>query len=994
MSATPAFLTGPGWSNIPYFTLLQVILHGPMPKNAGNSLRAELEESLKRKFEGEVRFDNLSRTLYSTDASNYRIEPVGVAIPRTEADVAAAVETALGLGIAILPRGGGTSLAGQAVGHALVIDFSKYINDVLDVDTETRTVRVQPGIYIEQLNRRLTPSGLMFGPDPSTVRIATVGGVVGNNATGAHSILYGMAGDNVAAARILLDGSPLELSALAENEFQARSKESSPAGTLFRNLSLLREKYGEAIERDFPKHWRRASGYSLNYLIEPPFNPAKLLAASEGTLGIATEYTLGLVPKPAHTGLVILQFGTIISAMEAVPGILTQAPSAIELIDSMLIGLTRAHAGFRPMLSFVEGEPEAILVVEFYGESEAEVKKKADSLVTSLRDRGIGCGINLALGVAEQANVWGVRRAGLGIMMSRRDEHRPIPCIEDVSVPVDMLPEYVRDVSELIMRLGTTAGFYGHASAGCLHIRPLVNLKSGKGKSMMKELMDEALELALRYGGVMSGEHGDGIQRSYLNERLFGPVLYGAMRELKAAFDPRGLFNPGKVVNSGSPLENLRYRDNSAPYQIRTGLDWSADGGFSEAVGMCNGQGVCRKLGEGIMCPSYMATRDEMDTTRARANALRAVLTGGLGSDSLDGSEMHSVFDLCISCKACKTECPSRVDAAKMKTEFLYNYHGKNGMSLRDRMFSDVHDTSRVASFAPWLSNALIGNPVTKLLLSRLGIHPARTLPRLSGQTFTDWFYGRPKRTAHSGKKVVFFHDTWVMYYHPEVGKSAVELLEASGFEVLLVRGRACCGRPMLSKGMIDHARNMALRNVTLLASYVREGIPVIGTEPSCVLTFRDEYPDLLPGNEDARFLASNSYMLTEFLYRVYPETGPGIAWKTDAPEVLYHGHCHERSLSGVTDAMGMLAAAGCRAGESGAGCCGMAGSFGYEKEHYDISRTIGEDRLFPAVRKTSPQTIIAVSGVSCRHQIEHFTGREVKHVAEILAELIRKDVR
>lgn len=964
-----------------------------MPEPAENLIHEELEVLLKKTIKGEVRFDKMTRTLYSTDASNYRIEPVGVVIPRTEEDAAAAVETALRLGVAILPRGGGTSLAGQAVGHALVVDFSKFMNDILDLNTETRTVRVQPGICLEQLNRRLKPTGLMFGPDPSTVRIATVGGVVGNNATGAHSILYGMAGDNVAAARILLDGSPLELNALTESELETRSKESGPAGTLFKNLSQLREKYSEAIERDFPKHWRRASGYSLNYFLESPFNPAKLLASSEGTLGIATEYTLRLVPRPAHTGLVILQFGSIIAAMEAVPGILSQAPSAIELIDSMLINLTRAHAGFSPLLSFVEGEPEALLVVEFYGESDTEVKKKADSFVTSLRDKGVGCGINLALGAAEQANVWGVRRAGLGLMMSRRDEYKPIPCIEDVSVPVATLPEYVRGVSELIKRLGTTAGFYGHASAGCLHIRPLVNLKSGRGVQTMKELMDEAFKLALKYGGVMSGEHGDGIQRSYLNERLFGLVLYGAMRELKAAFDPRRLFNPGKVVDSGSPLENLRYENRSTPYQMRTGLDWSADGGFPEAVGMCNGQGVCRKLGEGIMCPSYMATRDERDTTRARANALMSVLSGGLGRNSLYGSEMHGVFDLCISCKACKTECPSRVDAAKMKTEFLYNYHGKNGMSPRDRMFSDIHNASRAASLAPGLSNALIGNPVTNLLLSRLGIHPSRTLPRLSGQSFTDWFYGRPKRTATSGKKVVFFHDTWVTYYQPGVGKAAVELLEASGFEVVLVRERACCGRSMLSKGRIEPARGMALKNVSLLAPYVREGIPVVGTEPSCVLTFRDEYPDLLPGNEDARLLAGNSYMLTEFLSRVHPESGPGIAWKTDAPEVLYHGHCHERSLSGVTDALSMLAAAGCRVEESGAGCCGMAGSFGYEKEHYDISKTIGEDRLFPAVRKTPPQTIIAVSGVSCRHQIEHFTGREVKHVAEILAGLIRKDV-
>ncbi len=956
--------------------------------------RAELESELRKAITGEVCFDTLSRTLYSTDASNYEIEPVGVVIPRTEEDAAAAVDTARKLGFAILPRGGGTSLAGQAVGEALVIDFSKYLNSVIEINPEAKTARVQPGVYIEQMNRQLGRYGLMFGPDPSTVRIATAGGVVGNNATGAHSILYGMAGDNVEAARILQGGNPIELRALGEDGLLARAKEGGSAGLLFKSLAALREKYSEAIKRDFPKHWRRASGYSLNYFLESPFNPARLLAGAEGTLGVATEFTLKLVPRSEFTGLAILQFGSIISAMEAVPEILGHSPSAIELIDSMLINLARSHAGFSAMLSFVDGEPEALLVVEFYGASEAEVRKKTGGLAASLKERTGVRKINYAFSPEEQANIWGVRRAGLGIMMSRRDDHKPIPCIEDVSVPVDRLPEYVRDVSELIKRLGTTAGFYGHASAGCLHIRPLVNLKTGGGVLMMKELMDEAFKLALRYGGVMSGEHGDGCQRSYLNEKLFGAELYRAMKGLKEAFDPEGIFNPGKVVDHARPDENLRYKNRSGSIEIRTGLDWSSDNGFPQAVGMCNGQGVCRKLGEGVMCPSFMATRDERDSTRARANALRAVLSGELGKEALIGKEMHGVFDLCISCKACKTECPSRVDAAKMKTEFLSNYNAAHGMSMRDRVLSDVHEASRIASLAPGLSNILIGNPVTRLILSGIGIHRERSLPKVAGESFTAWFDARKARPKTSGRKVLFFHDTWVTYYHPEVGKSAVELLEAAGYEVLLERRRACCGRPMLSKGRIEQAREMARKNVSLLAKYAAEGIPVVGTEPSCILTFRDEYPDLLPGDGDAKSLAGNSFLLEEFLYRAQGGRGPGIEWSGDAQEVLYHGHCHERSLTGVEAPLGMLGLAGIRARESGAGCCGMAGAFGYESEHYEVSRTIGEDRLFPAVRTASPETVIAVSGVSCRHQIEHFTGRKVKHIAEVLAGRINKHAR
>jgi FAD/FMN-containing dehydrogenase/Fe-S oxidoreductase len=959
----------------------------------GTQALPELEASLKKKLEGEVRFDRMSRLLYSTDASNYEIEPVGIVIPRTDEDVSKTLEAAREFGVSILPRGGGTSLAGQAVGEALVIDFSKYLNRILEINLESKIVRAEPGIYIEQLNRALKPYGLMFGPDPSTARIASAGGAVGNNATGAHSILYGMTGDNIEAAKILTGQyGALDLGALSNEELRERSNGSGHGAALYNKLHTLREKYSDAIRRDFPKHWRRASGYSLNYFLDTSLNPAKLLAGAEGTLGIATEFTLRLVPRPAFTGLAMLQFGSLVSAMEAVPGILERNPSAIELIDSMFIRLTREHVGFSAMLSFIEGEPEAVLAVEFYGESEGEVKKKIDALASSANS---GRKINFALSPEEQAKVWAVRKAGLGIMMSRRDAHKPVPCIEDVSVPVGRLPEYVRDVSELIGRLGTTAGFYGHASAGCLHIRPLVNLKTGDGIQMMRELMDGALDLALRYGGVMSGEHGDGLQRSYLNERLFGSELYGAMKELKEAFDPAGIFNPGKVVGSRMPEDDLRYWKRPGPVEIGTHLDWSTDNGFAEAVEMCNGQGVCRKLGEGIMCPSYMVTRDENDTTRARANALRAVLYGEMGVGALSGEEVQGVFDLCISCKACKTECPSRVDAAKMKAEFLAHYHAAHGISLRDRFFADVHVMSRIGSLAPRLSNMLIGNAVTKGLLSRIGISRERTLPLLSREGFTGWFYGRKRPCLQpTGKKAVFFHDTWVTYYHPEVGKAAVELLEAAGYEVVLVAERMCCGRPMLSKGVIAPAREWAQTNVSLLAPYARRSIPVIGTEPSCVLTFRDEYPDLLPGSEDARILAANSFLLEEFLHRLKLEGDLAIKWKGGPAEVLYHGHCHERALSGIEAPLEMLSLAGTKPRESGSGCCGMAGSFGYESEHYDISRTIGEDRLFPAVRSSSPGTIIAVSGISCRHQIGHFTGRNVKHIAEVLAERISKDGR
>ncbi len=955
---------------------------------AANSHKRDLEAVLKKSLEGEVRFDTLSRMLYSTDASNYQIEPVGVVVPRSAEDVIKTVETCTAHGVPMLPRGGGTSLAGQAVGHAVVMDYSKYMNNVLEVDTEARTVRTEPGIYLEQLNLQMRRYRLMFGPDPSTARVATVGGAVGNNSTGAHSILYGMAGDNVIAAKAIVNGTEyMDLQMLSEKDFEARAR----GGGLFTKLYDLRNEYSGIIGEQFPRHWRRASGYSLNYFLEAPFNPARLLAGSEGTLGIVTELTLKLVPKPAFTGLSILQFGNVLDAMQAVPLMLKLNPSAVELIDSMLICLTRQHATYRKMLSFVEGEPEALLVVEFYGESEAEIRGKIQNVTAFVMDKNIRCTVTTAVSPEAQANVWGVRRAGLGLIMSTRNEHRPITCIEDLSVPVEQLPAFVADITALFKRLGIRAAFYGHASAGCLHIRPLVNLKSGDGVTLMKELMEEGLKLVLKYGGVLSGEHGDGIQRSYLNAKLFGPELYGIMKELKTTFDPGGLFNPGKVVNASQPNENLRYDQTYKPYDLKTYLDWSSDNGFAGGVEMCNGQGVCRKLGEGIMCPSYMATRDERDTTRARANALRAVLSGRKGKEYLMGRDMKKVFDLCISCKACKSECPSGVDAAKMKLEFLAHHNEKNGIRLRDRFFGDVHRASVIASRAPALSNLLIDNPVTKSLMSALGVASERSLPLLAEESFTNWFMKRKRvQRASTHGKAIYFHDTWAGYYQPEAGKAAVDLFEAAGFEVVIVENRECCGRPMLSKGILEPVKEMATRNASLLAPYAKAGIPVVGTEPSCILTFRDEYPHLLPGDENVEILSKNSYMLDEFLYGLHSRGELEITWKPDGPNVLYHGHCHERALKGTGTALEMLRLAGCTAWESGAGCCGMAGSFGYESEHYGISRIIGEDRLFPAVRQAGPETVIAVSGVSCRHQIEHFTERKTKHIAEVLAERIK----
>jgi Fe-S oxidoreductase len=638
-----------------------------------------------------------------------------------------------------------------------------------------------------------------------------------------------------------------------------------------------------------------------------------------------------------------------------------------------------------------------VLVVEFYGETEAEIAQKAERLKQHLIHRGVRTTVDpvVVLDQKRQEDVWSVRKAGLGLLMSIRGDHKPIPVIEDVSVPVEHLPEFVGAVEELVAAHGTTAAYYAHASAGCLHIRPLIDLKTVQGVAAMKDMAYAASQLARRFGGVMSGEHGDGLQRSELNELIFGPELYAAMREFKRIWDPRGLMNPGKKVDAPPLTENLRYGPSYHAKEPKTYLDFSAEGGFARAVEMCNGAAVCRKLKAGTMCPSFMATRDEKDSTRGRANALRDVLAGGILEDSsLASKEVYDVLDLCLSCKACKTECPSSVDMAKLKTEFLAHYHDEHGTPLRSQVFGHIHDLSRLASpFAPFVNLGMrlgLDRPVKRAL----GVAPERSLSRFASRTFTERWHEHQRLHASSTREtrgqVVYFHDTFAEYNYPHIGMAAVTLLEAAGFEVVIEERRACCGRPMLSKGLIEEARELARRNVEILASYAQQGIPIVGTEPSCILTLRDEYPDLLADDPNVAVIAQEAYMIDEFLAKLDAAGDLGIVWKDGSgPDVLFHGHCHQKALIGIGPSMAMLATAGCAAKESGAGCCGMAGSFGYEAEHYDVSRKIGEERLFPAVEAAGEATIVSVAGVSCRQQLEHFTGRHARHIAQVLAERI-----
>jgi FAD/FMN-containing dehydrogenase/Fe-S oxidoreductase len=955
-----------------------------------------LEAELSARIQGEVRFDRVSRMLYSTDASNYQIEPVGVVIPKSNDDIIAAISLAASHGVPILPRGGGSSLAGQAVGAALILDTSKYLNRVIDIRPEAQTVTVEPGINLDMLNRQLKPHGLMFGPDPSSSNRATIGGVVSNNSAGAHSILYGMTADHVISTRAqLAEGGTVDLAGGSFEDIVKRAQADDATGRLLSRLLTFRTERHDLIARDFPPHWRRSTGYSLNEFLkeDDSFNPARLLASSEGSLATLLNVTLNVVPLPTKTALVLLQFADLIEAMEATNAILEVEPSAIELMDRMLISLTRLQPAYSKQIEFIHGDPAGILVTEFYGETNQELLAKCQRLKDHLNHRGIRLMVEpqVVLDAKQQSDVWSVRKAGLGLLMSVKGDAKPIPVIEDVSVPVEHLPEFVGAVQEMVAGYNTTAAYYAHASAGCLHIRPLISLKDIAGVEAMKELAHAAAELAHRFGGVMSGEHGDGLQRSELNEVIFGKPLYAAMQEFKAIFDPTGLMNPGKVVNGPPMTENLRFGPKYKPLQIKTHLDFSQEGGFLAAVEMCNGAAVCRKLKAGTMCPSYMATKDENDTTRGRANALRNALAGNtLTPKDFASKATYDTLDLCLSCKACKTECPSSVDMAKIKVEFLAHYYERHGTPLRARMMGHIHTVSKLAAPVAPLANLAMTTRLAKPVMSLMKVHSERRLSPFVRRTFVHRWHTHRKHTpvpAQTRGKVVYFHDTFATYNYPRIGLAAVKLLEAAGFEVVIEERRACCGRPMLSKGLVEAARKVARKNVALLAPYAKQGIPIIGTEPSCILTLRDEYKDLLPNDENVLAVAENSFMIDEYLAKLEAEDELGISWKTNTgPEVFFHGHCHQKALIGVEPSMSILKSAGCRPTESGAGCCGMAGSFGYEKEHYDVSKKIGEERLFPAVEAISLDVQVSVAGVSCRQQIEHFTNRSTRHIAEVLA--------
>lgn len=993
----------------------------------------DLVADLQRVVRGEVHFDRYTRMLYSTDASLYQVQPVGVVLPKDADDVQATVELAARHKVPILPRGAGSSLAGQAVGAALVIDFSKYMDSVLETDIEAQTITTQPGISVAMLNGLLSPQGLMLGPDPASADRATIGGSVGNNATGSHSILYGMMADNVLGAQaILADGSRVDITPLDAAGLAAKGRSDSLEAQIYRELPQMLQRITPEILTRWPKHWRRASGYNLDRLaaalmpaeergelsfdsrFRPPvsdptlidrFNLAQLLTGSEGTLAVMTAVTLQLVPKPTRTGLAIIHFDGVVEACATIPAILEAEPAASELLDKQLMDLARAQPQWAKLLHFVEGDPAAVLLTEYYGENEAEISARIDHLTDHLRKHGYRGTIRRVLDPVKVAEVWSVRKAGLNILMSRRGDHKPITGIEDVSVPQEQLAEYLERILDFCLtenQIGEVA-VYAHASAGCLHVRPLLNMKDRGDINKLRAVGEYAADLAVEYSGIMSGEHGDGFARSAYNPKLFGNTLYNALRETKAIFDPHNLMNPGKIVEAPLPTENLRLGPTYQTIELQTVFDWGTDGGYAPAIEMCNGAGVCRKLGAGTMCPSYMATRDERDTTRGRANALRNAMAGRIPPDELFSQEMYGVMDLCLGCKACKSECPSAVDMAKIKAEYLVHYYQHNGLPLFNRMMGWLPTLNAMLyRFPEPITASLISvinwsmkTRLAKGILAQIGIHPQRNLPSYAPQTFAAWFQeqkaNEARITQHAGAggarpPVILFHDTWTNYNEPHLGEAAVRVLTAAGYDVYLATGRKCCGRPLITGGQADQAKPWVDHNVTLLAPYANAGIPIVGIEPSCILTLRDEYLNLASDSRRAQLVADQAFTFEEFVVKEVEAGRFAAEWRSNPGDILLHGHCHQKALVGNEASVAVLQLAGYAVEVIPSGCCGMAGDFGYTKDHYAVSEAIGEDRLFPAVRNAGKETLIVASGTSCRHQIGDFTERRAFHLAEALA--------
>jgi FAD/FMN-containing dehydrogenase/Fe-S oxidoreductase len=1011
--------------------------------------RDSLVRHLRKHTAGEVRFDDTSRNLYATDASHYQVRPLGVAIPRTPDDLLATVQIAADLGVPITARGGGTSLTGQSIGPGVVIDCSKYLNAVGPVDVSGRRVRVQPGVVLDHLNRELARYGLTFGPDVATASRATLGGMIGNNSAGARSVVYGQTVDHVRSlTAILSDGTRTTFGLLTPTEYEQKLELRTREGDAYRAAdAAVRENAAEILART-PRIVRKVSGYNLAALLpgvggpESGFreknksaiangragsspnpesrslNPSlvPLLVGSEGTLAVVAEAELDLVPRPKHRGLLVPQFDSLGAALDALAVCLELGPSAVELMDKMLIDLARQQRSLKDTMAAIRGRPEALLMVEFSSDDAADVSYRVHELQRKL---GPAAGLVAAVPAIEAATrdpLWALRSSAVPLLGGMPGERKPVTFVEDCAVAPERLPEFAARFREIFHRHGTDGAFYGHASVGCLHIRPVLNFHDPNDVVTMRRIMEEVTDLVLAFNGSLSGEHGDGLVRSEWNRKMFGPVVYEAFRRVKRGFDPENVLNPGKIVDAPAMEENWRLPPGKVPPGPPTVLDFSKQGGFFASAEVCNGSGVCRKTQGGAMCPSYRATRDERDTTRGRANAVRIALSDSPLSRDAERSAagdlaqrwVGEVMDLCLSCKACKSECPANVDVAKLKAEWMQAFYADRARPLGHLVAKNIHRLSPLAARFAGMNNWLARRKwVRRLMESAAGIDRRRSLPEFHRQHFRRWFSRRMKDEGgrmnkngpadrdssfilhpssfqnESQRRVVILDDCFTTFQEPQVGRAAVELLERAGFAVELAG--VCCGRAMISKGYLTDARELAKQGIAKLERFAADGVPILGLEPSCILTLSDEWPELVPGSA-ARRVAEVAEMADAWLSRRVRDSGISLELQPRPGKVLFHAHCHQKALvgpKGSADALRLVPRSDVTVLD--AGCCGMAGMFGYEKEHYDLSVRIANLSLIPSLN-ADPEATVVATGTSCRHQIRDLTGRTALHPLELLA--------
>ena len=964
--------------------------------------------TLKNDLDGELFLDNISKILYSTDASAYRETPVAVAIPRSIDDIKKLICFANEHKTTLIPRTAGTSLAGQVVGNGIIVDVSKHFTKILEINKEEHWVKVQPGVVLDELNMVLEAYGLFFGPETSTSNRCMIGGMVGNNSCGSHSIIYGSTRDHLLEVKaILSDGNEILFNDLSKEEFLGKCKLDSLEGTIYKNiLEILSDEFNQQeIRKEYPdpELKRRNTGYAIDVLLdsEPfsgvgiPFNFCKLIAGSEGTLAFITEIKLNLVPiPPKNKGVICVHLNSVDEAIKANLIALKYKPGAVELMDKVILDCTKDNIAQRRNRVFVQGDPGAIMIVEFARETKEEIETLAQALIEELKKEGYGYHFPVLLG-AEINKVWALRKSGLGVLSNIPGDGKPVSVIEDTAVSPKFLQDYINDFNQVLDKYNLSCVYHAHIGSGELHLRPVLNLKDKKDVELFRIIARETVLLVKKYKGSLSGEHGDGRLRGEFIPLMIGEHNFSLLKKIKQAWDPNNIFNAGKIVDTPVMNTMLRYEPGKPVREIKTWFDFSKTQGILRAAEGCNGTGDCRKtevIG-GTMCPSYMATRDESTTTRARANILRDYLTNSTKKNPFDHAEIYKVLDLCLSCKACKSECPSNVDMAKLKAEFLQHWYEEHGVPLRTRLIANITAISRIGSLLPKFYNFIVKQPVfSKIIKKILGFAPQRSIPLLAPKTLNKWAKRNVPRLNSSIKatkgRIHFFVDEFTNYNDMEIGIKGIKLLNRLGYHIEIPRLKES-GRTFLSKGLLRRAQKIANKNVMLLRNRVNSDSPLVGMEPSCILTFRDEYPELCEESlrKEASALGKNCLMIDEFLAK---EIDRGIIqsrqFTTDRCNIKLHGHCQQKALISTESTRKILSLPeNYSVVEIKSGCCGMAGSFGYEKEHYDLSMKIGELVLFPAVRNKSKDEIIAAPGTSCRHHIKDGTGEHAHHPVEIL---------